>query len=491
MSTPDPFLGLQPDRLWSHFRAITRIPRPSKREGELIAYIESWAARLGLEVRRDAAGNLCVVVPATAGRAAAPVVVGQAHLDMVCAPTEDVGPYNPSQGRIHVERDGDWLIARETTLGADNGIGVAALLAVAEDPGVVHGPLELLFTLDEESGLSGASQLDPAIIHGRILLNLDTEDDDIFTIGCAGGHTTVISWRGPQRPVGAGEVALEVSVAGLQGGHSGIDINKGRANAIRVLVRLLEHARRAGAWDLSQIEGGDARNAIPSWARAIILIPREAEPALRESFRRQEQSLQEQYQGLDDGLTVMTRRLDSALVSRTFEGSGTAVDLLRAISTGVIALSQDIPGLVETSNNLGMVRTKGDTIEIVCAARSSLAPAMAEVVGTLKALARLAGGDFSELESYPGWKPSIASPTLAIAMETYRKLFGEDPKYEAIHAGLECGLIGDKVPAMDMISFGPTIRDVHRAGEKVSIPSVAKFYRFLSGLLENLAHTRD
>ncbi len=485
MSQHDPFAGLAPGALWKHFAAFTRIPRPSGQEQQMAEYVRSWARERGFEVASDAVGNLCVHVPASPGRENAPPVILQGHLDMVCERNAD-SPYDPEKGNIHVVRDGDWIRSEGTTLGADNGIGVASAMAVAEDATIAHGPLDLLMTIDEETGMTGAQGLDPKILRGRIMLNLDSEDDNVLFVGCAGGGDLKVTFEAARAAVPAGNVGLAVSVKGLQGGHSGLDINRNRMNALHALVRLVLDAAGDAAPLVVSLQGGSKRNAIPREASLTLLLPNAAVASFRTRLDEGKAALLYQFKGLDDGLEV---HVADAAPARAFgaDDSRRLLDLVRAIPTGVIAMSQDIPGLVETSTNLGVITTSGDEVVLLCLCRSSVMPALHDLLEAHKGLARLAGVKVEYLGGYPGWKPDLSSRALAVTKQAYKRLHGEEPGVTAIHAGLECGLIGERVPGMDMVSFGPVLVGVHAPGERVSISSTQKFWKLLGAVLDDLS----
>jgi len=488
MDESSPFRGLEPVGLWRHFEAITRIPRPSRIEDQIAGYIRSWAAEHGYTTRSDAVGNLCVLVPASRGREAVAPVVLQSHLDMVCERNAN-SPYDAEQGRIHVVRLGEFLRAEGTTLGADNGIGVAAMLHVGEAEGIVRGPLELLFTVDEESGLTGAKGLDPTLVRGRTLLNLDSEDDGVLFVGCAGAADTQFLWKAPVQPIPAGWKGVTVAVSGLQGGHSGVDIHKNRLNAIRATVRLLQRARERLPLMLIDLNGGNKRNAIPRECQAKVVYPLGGEGALRQAVDQAVGALGTQYRGLEDGLQGTLAEHVPAPGATAFSPEATRelLDMLRALPTGPVAMSQDIPGLVETSTSLAVVRSRGASVEIACSTRSSTALALRDALDTLKAIGELAGATSEEQDGYPGWKPDLSSKVLGVTRRVYRKLFDGDAVVTAVHAGLECGLIGERIPDIDMVSFGPQIDGAHAPGERVNVVSVAKFWKLLLAVLEELA----
>lgn len=489
MNETNVFLGLEPHRLWQHFEAFTRIPRPSGAEAAIADYVCSWAATHGYVVLRDKVGNVCVQVPGRGALAGSAPIVLQSHLDMVCERNAD-SPYDAAKGTMHVVRDGDWLHAEETTLGADNGIGCSAMLYVAELKDLACAPLDLLFTLDEERGLTGTKNLDPALLRGRTLLNLDSEDDTTVTVGCAGGCTTTLKWSDRREPLPDGWAGAGLSVTGLKGGHSGMDIDKNRLNAVKTMVRLLQGIlNRQVPLRLATLSGGDKSNAIPRECQATVCYPAVSEQAVREEIERTKRTLAAQYAGLDDGLRVSLSAVppDKAPAPFTFEGTRRILDLLCAVPSGVIAMTPGIAGLVETSNNLSSVHTDDRMLRIVCSSRSSNAQALHEVLDGIQALARMAGANAEKGEGYPGWKPNMNSRALAVMRQTYRRLFGKELTVMGIHAGLECGLIGERIAGMDMISLGPMIQGVHAPGERVNIPSVERFARLLSTVLSDLS----
>jgi dipeptidase D len=442
-------------------------------------------------VARDGFGNLCVSVPATAGREKAPTVVLQSHLDMVCERNAD-SPYDPEKGTIHVVRDGDWLRAEGTTLGADNGIGVATMLYVGDDTTLSHGPIELLFTLTEETGLTGAKNLDPAIVRGRALINLESEDDGIIFVGCAGGCDLRTLWKAPLTAVPSDWVAGNLAISGLKGGHSGADIEKNRLNAIHALARLLQEVGKKASFVLREVTGGNKRNAIPRECQATLFYPPADLQTIRESLKQTQEALAVQYRGLEDDLKVTFRERLAEVPRQAFSPEQTRhlLNVLRALPTGPLTMSQEIPGLVETSTNLAVIRTAGETVDIACSSRSSVASALRDTLDTLHAIAHLAGASAEESEYYPGWRPNMSSPVVALTKQVYQRIFGAAPVVTAIHAGLECGVIGERVAGMDMISFGPQITGVHAPGERVQVSSVQKFVTLLKGVLEALSTQR-
>lgn len=480
-------LELEPRTLWDHFAALSAIPRPSKREQRAAEWVASLGARIGAEVRRDAAGNVVLAVPASTGRERAPIVVLQSHLDMVCEKNSGVA-HDFDRDPILLRTDGEWLRATETTLGADNGIGVASALAAATDPSVVHGPLELLFTVDEETGLTGAKDLDGAIVRGRTLLNLDSEEDGTLYVGCAGGCDSVLrlplAWRGPA----AGTAPLRLVARGLRGGHSGGDIHEGRGNALKVVARTLFAAAEAGIpFDLAEISGGSKHNAIPREAYAHLHVAPSDRPTLEGFVSCMREGFAIELQGVDEGLDLALEDVPPAARAADGDGRDRLLRLLVGLPHGVLAMSRDIPGLVETSNNLAVVSVEDGAARVVTSSRSSVAPALRGVLDGIRGLGLLAGAAVETMDGYPGWKPNLASPVLDVVRRVYAERWGREPEVKAIHAGLECGLLGERLPGCDMVSFGPQIEGAHSPDERVNVPSVGRFWEALKVVLDRLS----
>ena len=477
---------LEPRSIWTEFLALTRIARPPKGEDEARAHVLAWAAQRGLETEVDEEGNTVVRVPATSGRERAPTVVLQAHLDMVCERDPD-SPNDPREGRIEVVRDGAWVFAAGTTLGADNGIGVAGALAVADDPEVSHGPLELLFTVSEEQGLDGAKALDPALVAGRLLVNLDGTSSDAITVGCAGSAHTFVRLRLDQAPAPPGWQTLGVGVTGLRGGHSGADIARGRLNAVKALGRILSRAGEAVPFRLVTLDGGVTRNAIPREARALIVVPPRAEPAVQAAVAEELATLRSQYEGTDDGAIATVEAAEPALDAASEETTGRALDLMRGLPTGVLAMSPRLHDTVETSTSVTVAGTDAGVLTLASMTRSANAEALEDVVATIESSARLAGAEVEVVRSYPPWRPDLESQLLARARGTFTRLFEIEPKLEVVHGGLECAVIGDKLPGVEMISIGPDAEGLHAPGERLSISGTERFCRLLAGLLDDLS----
>jgi len=481
-----PLLSLEPRLVWQHFDAIRQVPRPSKHEEKIRAHVRAWAEARGFSVKEDAAGNIVVKVPATPGHENAPTVVLQGHLDMVAEKNADVS-FDFFNDPVQVRIVGDYVYATGTTLGADNGIGVAAAMAVAEDPEAVHGPLELLFTVDEETGLTGAMKLDPTLLSGRTLLNLDTEEDGAFYIGCAGGADAHAVFTVALEPLPPGHAALAVRVRGLRGGHSGVDIHENRGNALKFLARLLAAGRKVSPeLRIASIGGGSKHNAIPREADAVITVPASQLEAVKRAIFEMAGVLREEFGEVDPGQKVEVEETTTAQVFAAADGNR-LLDALLACPHGVLAMSRAVPGLVETSNNLAVVTTEGNRVKVVTSSRSSVMPSLRATLQQVEACFRLAGAAVEVHDGYPGWKPNPNSKVLQLAKEVFRREFGRDPEVKAIHAGLECGLIGEKFPGMDMLSLGPQIESPHSPDERVKISTVASFYRLLKAILREMA----
>jgi len=478
---------LEPRLLWAHFDRLRLVPRPSRHEQQVRALVESWAQERGFALRRDSYGNSVVSIPATPGCEEAPRVILQGHLDMVCERSPEVDfdfLLDPIRARV----EGEWVCALGTTLGADNGIGVAAALSVADDPEAMHGPLEILLTVEEELGLRGALQLDGSLLEGKILLNLDSEDP-AFYVGCAGATDTVGHFRVHSTAAPGGRVG-EVVVSGLSGGHSGLSILGNPANAIKLLASVLGALRSSGVeFGLLGLRGGNSRNAIPREARAALWVTEGLWTAVAEVVRRQEALFVEEFAGVEADLRIEWRELSRQNAHNIWERADREriLDTLLACPHGVLAMSRTIAGLVETSNNLAMLESSGDEVTVSTLARSSSALSLDAISCQVAAVFRLAGAAAEVHHGYPGWQPNLESSLLLRAIEVHERLFGRRPPVKAIHAGLECGVIGQKVKGVDAISFGPTIEGAHTPAERVHVGSVVAFYRLLTGLLEELA----
>lgn len=482
-------MALETKQVVTLFEEINRIPRCSRNEERIRAWLLEWAAGHGLDAETDAAGNVLIRVPASPGFEDAPTIVMQGHMDMVCEKTPD-SAHNFETDPIPVVAEGDWLRAHETTLGADNGIAIALALAVAVGD-APHPALEILITSDEETGLTGAQNLAAGWLRGTHLLNLDSEDEGVFTVGCAGGRDTIITVPVDLEPVPGELVTRELAVSGLQGGHSGVDIHLGRANANRLLVRALAELRSRladhGGVRLASLRGGNAHNAIPRDAAAVIAYPEAAGARVQEAVSQLLEVFRAEYGSLEPGvgITLRTGTRPSDLFA---EASTTRLlDALIAMPHGVVRMSSEVPGLVETSTNFATVRTNNDSVVIKTSQRSSYRSRLAEIAGRIEALARLAGAQAKNESSYPPWEPRMESELLGRAVEAYRETFSTEPVVEVIHAGLECGVIGSKYPEMEMISLGPTIQNPHSPDERLNVPSLGKVCRLIEALLASYA----
>jgi dipeptidase D len=477
---------LEPRALWTHFDRILATPRPSKREGAMRELVLAVARQRGLEARVDDYGNVVVAVPAKPGREAAPIVVLQSHLDMVCEKNSGV-ELDFERDAIVPRRDGDWLYATGTTLGSDNGIGVAAMLALAAGADVEHGPLELLFTVEEEIGLNGAGALDGSLVRGRILLNLDTEEERALYVGCAGGAGSEIRLPLDAMFGAEGRVALRVAVGGLKGGHSGVDIHLQRGNANRVLARALWVLLPEFEFELFAFSGGNLTNAIPREAEASLRVARDDRAAFETALGRRLAAARAELATVDGGLEWKVEECAAPAEVWADATTAKALALLAALPHGVLRMSDDIPGLVETSTNLARVRTDGSLLRVSISNRSSVAASLAAAQSAVAAFAELAGAEVEVEEGYPGWKPNLDSKVLGVVERVHERELGSKPAVKAIHAGLECGILGEKLPGSDMISFGPQIEFPHSPDERVLIPSVERFWRLLGATLAELA----
>jgi dipeptidase D len=479
--------NLEPKVLWRYFDEIRKIPHGSGNEKALGEAIMGWAKEKGCEAAVDKKGNVIVRIPATPGKENAPTVVLQGHIDMVCEKNSDK-VFDFTKDSISLVRDGDWIKADGTTLGADNGIGAAVGLAFLEDKSSEHGPLELLLTVEEEIGLFGASALEPGFVKGRLLFNLDSEEDGVFYVGCAGGRDTHMNLPLARDKAPGDHSCFTVEVKGLRGGHSGLDIIHNRGNAIRLLGRAIDRARGDIDLRVVSLEGGDKHNAIPREAKAVITVKKGSEDTLRGIFANSLEGFRDEFASAEPelSLTVTTCPMPTEVLGAATTKSVLA--LVLGIPHGVLAMVRGMDGMVETSSNLARVRTEADTFAILCSSRSSVASALDGVIAQLRSVGESCGAQVNTNPGYPGWKPNLDSTMLAKAKEAWRAMEGKDAKFQVIHAGLECGIIGERYPGMDMISLGPTIQNPHSPDECVSISSVERFYNFVRAFLTALAN---
>ena len=471
------------EQVLSHFREILTIPRESGHEEHIIAYLQKFAADRNLDCKTDEAGNVLITVPATPGRENSPTIILQSHSDMVCEKNSGV-EHDFSKDPIKAVVENGWLIAKDTTLGADCGIGIAAQLAVLEDKEMPHGKIECLFTTSEETGLDGAFALKDDFLTGTILLNLDSEDEGELFIGCAGGIDTTAKFHYTAENVPQGHVCVKAGFCGGIGGHSGDDIDKGRSNAIQSLARFLYRANRDCGITLCSIDGGNKRNAIAREAYAVIAVAPADIDAVKGIHQDVLACLKDEYSVTDpdiNGIWETCGTPDTAIDSNT---SSCLIGILNSIPHGVLAMSAEVKGLVETSTNLASVKMpeKG-IIRIGTSQRSSTNSSRRYAAERIEAGFILAGADVTHESEYPGWKPSLKSHILEICKESYMRLFGKEPVVRAIHAGLECGLFLDKYPRLDMISFGPTLRGVHAPGERLDLASLDRFVLLLEDVI--------
>lgn len=475
---------LKPAAVFRYFEAVCSVPRPSKKEGKIRAFLINFAREHGLEYKTDEAGNVLIRKDATPGMEKCQTVVLQSHMDMVCEKNKDTR-HDFDTDPIRTYIDGEWLKAEGTTLGADNGIGVATELAVLAADDIQHGPLECLFTVDEETGLTGAFALQEGFMGGDVLINLDSEDEGELFIGCAGGARTSAEFSFPVVEAPEGSFFFRITVKGLTGGHSGDDINKGRANANKLLNRFLTALAQKYDLRLCEIDGGNLHNAIPREAYAVCAVPMKYKEAVRVDLNVFLAEVEQEYAVTEPALVLDVE--SEAPRPQVMEPEAMKRFLLAvyAVHNGVYAMSQEMPGLVETSSNLASVKMQEDKIVVVTSQRSSVLSSRQDMSQMVRAAFELGGAVTDTGDGYPGWKPNPSSPILRIAVESYRRLFGVEPKVKAIHAGLECGLFLEKYPSLDMVSFGPTLRGVHSPDERMLIPTVDKFWRHL---LDVLAH---
>ncbi len=483
--------GVEPRAFWEQFETLTRIPRPSRAEEPVIEHVRAWAAERGFELQQDSGRNLVIRVPATPGRESAPTLILQGHLDMVCE-RDAASPNDPAEGRISLLRDGDWLTADGTTLGADDGVAIAAMMALVEDESIPHGPLELLMTVAEEVGLEGANALDGSLLTGTTLINLDSEEDGVLTVGCAGSTDTWIRIEEPRAQPDADAVTLAVTVGGGQGGHSGSGIALGRSNAIKVLGRALREAHGSAPFRLVSLVGGKSRNAIPREASATVSVAREREEPFRAALDAAAATIRDAFAKTDPGVSIAVTAGEGSAEPWTDESTAKLLDAIALVPTGPLAMSPDFDGLVETSTSLGEASTDGDQLTLHSLSRSSNDSALPEVESTLDAAARLAGGALEVKHNYKGWRPDLDSRVLAVARTVHERLFGEPPVVAGVHAGLETAVIGTKVTGhLDMLAVGPQIEFPHSPDERVSIPTVERFWRLLVGIVDEFSAGRS
>ena len=477
--------ALQPTTVWNHFADLNAVPRGSKKEERVIQFMSDFGKSLQLETIIDPVGNVIIKKPATAGMENRKTVVLQSHLDMVHQKNSDTEFDFDTEGiKMHI--DGDWVKADGTTLGADNGLGVAAIMSILAATDIAHPAIEALFTIDEETGMTGAMGLEAGYLDGDILLNLDTEEDDEIDIGCAGGIDVTAETAYNEVHSPPNSVGYKISVTGLNGGHSGMDIDKGLGNANKIMNRLLYETQ--DCLRIANIDGGSLRNAIPRESFATITVYESKRTEFLKKARKVSKAIKQELQTMDPELGIAIEEIEAPNRVMTTISQTTLLSILYAAHNGVYRMSPDMENLVETSNNIARVIVKNEELKILCLTRSSVESSKYDLANKLKATFELAGYDVTFSGSYPGWKPNVNSPILKVMTTTYERLFNSKPNVVACHAGLECGILGTNYPEMDMISFGPTIQGAHSPDEKAHIKSVQKFWTFLKTILENIPH---
>ena len=476
-----PFRGLKPESVWKHFTALCRIPRQSKHEGPVKDYLRKWATGQGLVNFIDAGGNLVIRKPASPGRENAPGIILQAHLDMVCQ-KNDSSTHDFSRDPIHATVRGNLVLSENTTLGADDGIGVALALAVLDDNSLVHGPLEALLTVDEEEGMGGANKLATDVLQGKILLNLDSETWGDFCLGCAGGMDVLVRRAGHPETFPAGWQAVQIDITGLRGGHSGINIHEGRGNAIKLLARILHSLQNRFPVCLSTLTGGTARNALPREASAIIGVQPQNTATLNDLLQQWQTLIRQELAGVDENIRIGWKPVTAGQIMSS-DDQRVWLHSLHAAPHGIWRMSVSAPGSPETSNNLGTVNLQPDSGSCTFMVRSTIESACHALAEEIASLFALSGIQIRKENAYPGWAPDLSSPLLALCRKIYKQEFGSEPATHIIHAGLECGILKSKYPDLDIISFGPTIHSPHAPGESVEIDTVENCWRLLKALL--------
>lgn len=477
---------LQPRIIWEQFDAITKVPRPSKKEGKIIEFLIAFAQQHGLEWQRDAIGNVVMRKPATAGYEGHPTVILQSHMDMVCEKNSDV-EFDFDNDAIRTKVDDEWVRAEGTTLGADCGIGMAAAMAMLIDPEVEHGPLEALFTVDEETGLTGAFELGEGMLTGKYLINLDSEDEGEIFIGCAGGIDTVATFTCEREAAPAGHAFYRMDVADLLGGHSGDDIEKGRANSNKIVARWIYEVQSSMAARLSYMDGGNLRNAIPREAYAVVGVPEEHCAAFEQRFKEFTEQVKAEFSITEPDMRLSLTKVEAAQKVLSVETQNRLMSALIGVPNGVLAMSMAVKGLVETSTNLASVKFKEENkVVVTTSQRSSLESGKEWAKQSVEAVFALAGAEVEHSDGYPGWAPNPDSHLLQVTVQSYEQLFGVTPRVRAVHAGLECGLFLEKYPHLEMVSFGPTIRGVHSPDERLEIATVDKFWILLQECIKRI-----
>lgn len=476
--------SLQPNVVFSCFEEVTKVPRPSKREEKMIDFLTNFGKELELETIVDETGNVLIRKPATPGYENCKTIILQSHMDMVCEPSD--GSFDFNNNPIETVIDGEWLKANGTTLGADDGIGVAMQMAILKSTDIEHGPIECVFTRDEETGLTGAMGMKPGFMTGSLLINLDSEDEGQIFVSCAGGARTTAEFECKEEAIPANYYTFRVGVKGFTGGHSGDDINKKRANANKVLIRFICDEMAKMDLRLVDIQSGGLHNAIPREGYAVCAIPMSQKEQIRIDLNIYQSILEEEYSNTEKNFVLTLDSIEPAVTAMNTKDAERMLLSLRVVHNGVFAMSQDLDWLVETSSNLASIRKQDGKIIVTTSQRSSLQEARENISATVRAAFMLGGARVETNEGYPGWKMNPNSLMLKITKESYERLFHQEPKILAIHAGLECGLFSEKYPGLDMVSFGPTLRGVHSPDERLLIPTVQKVWDHLLDILKHI-----
>lgn len=476
---------LQPSIVFDCFAEVNKVPRPSKKEEKMIAFLQAFGEGLGLPTKVDETGNVCISKPATPGHEHRKTVILQSHMDMVCEKNKDVD-FNFETDAIQTYIDGEWLCAKGTTLGADDGIGVAMQMAILQSTDIEHGPIQCVFTRDEETGLTGAMGMKNDFMQGDYLINLDSEDEGQIFVSCAGGVRTTATYPFPTEEVPAGYYTFRVGVKGLTGGHSGDDINKKRGNANKILVRFLCNEMEKTDLRLIDIQSGGLHNAIPREGYALCAVPADQKEQMRIDLNILSAAVEEEYSVTEKSLLFTLDSCEASAVAMERQAMRRMLLSLQAVHNGVFAMSQDMEGLVETSSNLASIHLEGDRVVVTTSQRSSVGSACQHMASVVRAAFELGGAEVLTNEGYPGWKLNPNSEIVKIAKESYMSLFGKEPLVLAIHAGLECGLFSEKYPNLDMVSFGPTLRGVHSPDERLLIPTVQMVWDHLLDILKRV-----
>ena len=474
---------LEPTALWNHFADLNAVPRPSKKEERVIQFMVDFGKKLGLETHTDKIGNIIIKKPATTGMEDRQTVILQSHVDMVHQKNNDTVFDFDSEG-IRMVVDGDWVKAEGTTLGADNGLGVATIMALLSSTNIPHPALEAMFTVDEETGMTGAKELDPSFYEGKILLNLDTEDDDELSIGCAGGIDTNTSYAYSTQPTPNNVTTFIVKLKGLMGGHSGMDIDKGRGNANKLMARFLVDAPMPVF--LHEFDGGSLRNAIPREADVIVSVSDSSVSDFQSYVKEKQAEFLADYKPVEQHITIQLEKTTTPSEVLTQKDQQNILQALYALHNGVFKMSLNFEGLVETSSSLARVIIKDGTFVTQSLQRSSVESTKKDVANTIRSVFDLIGAEVEQTGDYPGWEPNPDSPILKTMTDLYRKMFNSEPRVQACHAGLECGILGEHLPDVDMISFGPNIRHAHSPDECTQISSVQKFWNYLLEILNEI-----